>query len=142
MHRGLLFMAVLWGTSAFAELRFQSKVGRFVLEVEAKPSRPLAKGQGPCGAGEEVTLRVRDGKRRVVFQKLLESCLLDVALDGDEPHEGRVFFERALHVDGDVVELRWLFVGARRQVVGRLDLRGKAPQYEEHDEAVDAGEVP
>lgn len=75
----------------------------WLLVRDSYPSR-LNQGQGACGAGEEVFLRVlRLQPARQTLQVKLASCWQNLELDASAPGEG-VWWDAA----GQTLQVRWL----------------------------------
>ena len=89
---------------------------KFIVSVEEKPSRPGARGKGPCGAGQEIFLQVKSvtGKK-TLLNELIESCLKEIDLEES--------------VEESVTTLGKQIFVLQEKGMGILDLNGEAPVY-------------
>lgn len=96
---------------------------RYVVSVSEKPSRPGARGKGPCGSGLEISLQVSSPKnKKVLLTELIESCKKNIDLEES--------------VDESVVVLGKQIFVLQENGFGALDLSTDTPTYKS------GGEIP
>ena len=104
--------------------------------VERRPSRPEAMGQGECGAGYETELKIFLKKDKPpVFKKLIQSCLEDILLNGnDDPEDSKTFLENSLTFLDNRIEIHWLSIKNKSHIKGIVDMKNRDILFSEEND--------
>jgi hypothetical protein len=105
----------------------------WVVLVDVAQSKPKGNGMGFCGSGQEVTFKLREQtSKSIAFSKLIESCLHSIELqEGQLGSENAESLSRAIQLEKYPIEIRWLTMDGKSNVVGRIDLLSGSPKYSE-----------
>ena len=104
---------------------------KLLITIEVNPSPRNPKFSSYCQPGEEVTLKVFSAGK-LSFSKLIESCVESIELEnGELGNETARSLSAANNFDKKPIELSWLTMKDKTNVVGILDLSSKKPVYSE-----------
>jgi hypothetical protein len=118
-----LFLTQLTFAKEISEKRISYGDKDYLITITSKPSRPKAKGRGFCGAGKEVTLQIFETRsKKMVFSKLIESCLKTIELRGRA---------ESIDLDANPILLHWLIRGDKTNVTAAIDFSSGRPVYSE-----------
>ena len=106
---------------------------KWLATFSIKPSKPADHGQGFCGSGQEVTLKLQSvASKKIVFTKLIESCLESIELEnGNLGEESTQSLSDVVNLDKNPIEIKWLNFKGKTGVRGKIDLTSGVPSYSE-----------